>query len=105
MAARAVMVLVLTATAPQALAGGISDVGALEIIQRHCVMCHATRPIYESFQRAPENITLKSVADIKRYASAIYAQTVQTKAMPLGNQTGMTDNERAQLGQWFKELR
>ena len=104
MAARTVTVLLFIATAPQALAGGTSDVGALEIVQRHCVMCHAARPTHESFQRAPKNITLKSVADIKRYASVIYAQTVQAKAMPLGNQTGMTDNERAELGQWLKEL-
>ena len=67
MAAPAVMVLLFIATAPQALAGGTSDVGALEIVQRHCVMCHAARPTHESFQRAPKNITLKSVADIKRY--------------------------------------
>ena len=104
MAARAVTVSLFIVTAPQALAGGISDVGALEIVQRHCVMCHAARPTHESFQRAPKNITLKSVTDIKRYASVIYTQTVQTKAMPLGNQTGMTDNERAELGQWLREL-
>ena len=104
MPARAVVVLLFIATAPQALAGGTPDVGVLEIVQRHCVMCHAARPTHESFQRAPKNTTLKLVADIKRYASAIYAQTVQTKAMPLGNQTGMTDNERAELWQWLKEL-
>jgi uncharacterized membrane protein len=34
----------------------------------------------------------------------IFAQTVQTKAMPLGNQTNMTDDERALLGRWLKEL-
>ena len=105
MAARAVAALLIVVTAPQAFAGGISDVGVLKIVQRHCVMCHAARPTHESFKRAPKNITLKSLADIKRYASVIYAQTVQTKAMPLGNQTGMTDNERVELGQWLKELR
>jgi uncharacterized membrane protein len=29
---------------------------------------------------------------------------VQGKAMPLGNQTDMTEAERAALGQWLKEL-
>ena len=28
-------------------------------------------------------------------------QTVRNKAMPLGNQTDMTDDERAQLGRWL----
>jgi uncharacterized membrane protein len=27
---------------------------------------------------------------------------VQTRAMPLGNQSGMTDDERATLAQWLK---
>ena len=29
---------------------------------------------------------------------------LQTKAMPLGNQTNMTDDERAMLGPWLKAL-
>jgi uncharacterized membrane protein len=33
----------------------------------------------------------------------VYTQTIQTKAMPLGNQTGMTDDERNTLGRWLKE--
>ena len=29
--------------------------------------------------------------------------TVQTRAMPLGNETGMTDEERGQLGAWIDD--
>jgi uncharacterized membrane protein len=29
---------------------------------------------------------------------------VKTKAMPLGNETEMTDEERAILGQWLRDL-
>jgi uncharacterized membrane protein len=29
---------------------------------------------------------------------------VQIRAMPLGNQTDMSENDRATLGQWLKEL-
>jgi uncharacterized membrane protein len=65
-------------------------------------MCHAAKPTHESFQEAPKNITLETIADIKKHAATISAQTVQTKAMPLGNQTGMTDEERATLAQWLK---
>ena len=42
--------------------------------------------------------------DLNRHSATIYAQTVQTKAMPLGNQTNMSDDERATLGQWLKDL-
>ena len=73
-------------------------------MRKHCVMCHAVKPSHESFQEAPKNITLETVDDLKKYAATIYAQTVQTKAMPLGNQTDMTDDERATLGRWLKAL-
>jgi uncharacterized membrane protein len=32
-------------------------------------------------------------------------QTVLNRAMPLGNQTAMTEEERAQLGAWVRALR
>ena len=65
-------------------------------------MCHAAKPTHESFQEAPKNIALETIDDIKKHAATISAQTVQTKVMPLGNQTGMTDEERATLAQWLK---
>jgi uncharacterized membrane protein len=67
-------------------------------------MCHAANPIHESFQAAPKNITLETVADLRKHAVTIYAQTVKTKAMPLGNQSDMADDERATLGRWLKDL-
>ena len=41
---------------------------------------------------------------IKKYAPLILTQTVQNKAMPLGNQTGMTEDERAKIGAWIAAL-
>ncbi len=41
---------------------------------------------------------MESIADLRKYAPLILTQTVQNKAMPLGNQTAMTDDERAKLG-------
>jgi uncharacterized membrane protein len=73
-------------------------------MRKHCVMCHAANPTHESFREAPKNIILETAADLKKYAVVIFAQTVQTKAMPLGNQTDMTDDERVMLGRWLKEL-
>jgi len=73
-------------------------------VRKHCVMCHAVKPTHEAFPEAPKNVTIESVADLKKYAALIYAQTVQDKAMPLGKQTGMTEAERAALGRWLKAL-
>ncbi|HEY2138253.1 MAG TPA: urate hydroxylase PuuD [Xanthobacteraceae bacterium] len=96
------------ATAPRAavdVAGSVSDAEARTIVQRHCVMCHAIKPTHEGFAEAPKSITLESLDDMKRYAALIFTQAVVNKAMPLGNQTGMTDAERSRLGQWVGGLK
>jgi uncharacterized membrane protein len=101
---RAVVIMILLATARPCDAGTVADPEALAIVSKHCAICHAAKPTHESFPEALKNITLKSVGDLKKHAATIYAQTVQTRAMPLGNQTGMSEDERAILGQWLKEL-
>jgi uncharacterized membrane protein len=98
----AAAVTILTAAVPFSHAFAVDDAEALAIVQKHCVMCHAAKPTHESFREAPKNIALETIADIRKHAATISAQTVQTKAMPLGNQTGMTDEERATLAQWLK---
>jgi uncharacterized membrane protein len=100
---RAVAALTVLATAQPARAANISDAEALAIVQKHCVMCHAVTPTHESFREAPKSVTLETIVEIKKHAATVYTQTVQTKAMPLGNQTAMTDDERNALGRWLKE--
>jgi uncharacterized membrane protein len=101
---RAVAGIVFATVAPPARAGSISDADALVIVHKHCTACHAASPTHESFREAPKNIVLESVADLKKHAAVVYVQTVQGRAMPLGNQTVMSELERAALGQWLKEL-
>jgi uncharacterized membrane protein len=100
---RAVAALMVLATALPARGANVSDSEALAVVQRHCVMCHAVKPTHESFQEAPKNVSLETIAELKKHAATVYIQTVQTKAMPLGNQTAMTDDERTVLGRWLKE--
>ena len=104
MALRAVAVLLFVAVAPQVNASSEPDADVLAIVRKHRVICHAAKPSHASFQEAPKNITQETVDDLKKSAATIYAQTVQTKAMPLGNQTNMTDEELATLGRWLKAL-
>ena len=66
----------------------------LALTAKHCTMCHARKPTHESFKEAPKNVMLESTADIRKYAPLIVTQTVQNKAMPLGNQTAH-DRRRA----------
>jgi uncharacterized membrane protein len=82
----------------------ITDAEALAIVHRHCVACHSARPAHPAFDQPPNGVSLETITDLKKCASRIYAQTVQNKAMPLGHQTHMADDERASLGRWLKAL-
>jgi uncharacterized membrane protein len=101
---RAAAGIVFATVASAALGGNISDQDVLQIVHKHCTTCHAVNPTHESFREAPKNIVLESVADLKKHAAVVYSQTVQGRAMPLGNQTDMSETERAELGQWLKDL-
>jgi uncharacterized membrane protein len=84
-----------------AVAGGVSDEEVVALAHKHCVMCHAAKPTKEGFAEAPKGVKLETVEEIKRYTAQIELQTVKNNAMPLGNETNMTDEERARLGAWI----
>ena len=66
-----------------------------QVLSTHCIQCHGAA-------MQMKNIRLDSPALASQHAAAIYQQAVVSKAMPMGNATGMTDAERALLGAWFK---
>jgi uncharacterized membrane protein len=101
-----VLCCAIYATAPRSAVatGEVADADVLAIMAKHCTTCHARKPTHESFKEAPKNVTLESIDSIRKYAPLILTQTVQNKAMPLGNQTGMTDEERAKIGAWIASL-
>jgi uncharacterized membrane protein len=53
------------------------------------------------FEEPPAGIRLDTVDELKRHAQDVLLQSVKTNAMPIGNLTGMTDDERARLGAWI----
>jgi uncharacterized membrane protein len=65
------------------------------VIEQRCVMCHG-----EALQS--RNVRLDSPAALKQHAQAVYQQVVVTRLMPMNNATGLTEEERALFGQWFK---
>jgi uncharacterized membrane protein len=82
-------------------------VGAEEaqaIVQRRCVPCHSREPTQEGFDAPPGGVTFDSIEEIESQADAIEEQAVRTRAMPLGNVTGMTEEEREKLGAWIESL-
>ncbi|HQR88056.1 MAG TPA: c-type cytochrome, partial [Caulobacter sp.] len=76
---------------------------AQAIVDRHCATCHAATPSHKGFAAAPLGAAFDTPQQIQKYASKIHERTVATTSMPLGNETGMTDDERAQLGAWIQQ--
>lgn len=79
-----------------------SDADMLAITHKHCVQCHAAEPTHEAFAKPPAGIMLETIEEIRRYAPRILDQVTVTRAMPLGNQTGMTDEERDSVAAWIE---
>jgi uncharacterized membrane protein len=65
------------------------------VIEQRCVMCHG-----EALQS--KNVRLDTPDALKLHAQAVYQQVVVTRLMPMNNATGLTEEERALIGQWFK---
>ena len=65
------------------------------VLEQRCYMCHAE-------QVQMKNVRLDSPALVKQHAQNVYQQVVVTKQMPMNNTTGITDEERALIAQWFQ---
>jgi uncharacterized membrane protein len=76
----------------------VSFAQAQAVIQARCVPCH-------SGASAPLGIRFETRAEIEARAEDIERQAVQTRVMPPGNATGITDDERALLGEWIAQSR
>jgi uncharacterized membrane protein len=87
-----------------ALAGGdgaASFAQVQAIVLSRCVACHARAPRIAAFGSAPGGVNFEDPAHIVRYASRIRERVVITRTMPLGNMTGMSEEERLVLARWI----
>jgi uncharacterized membrane protein len=101
-AAAAVVALLVWAGAPErptgtAEAPPFAQVQA--IVAARCASCHAARPTQEGIAVPPKGVVMETPAQIRRWAAAM-RQQVQTEAMPPGNLTEITPEERAELLAW-----
>jgi uncharacterized membrane protein len=71
------------------------------IVEARCTACHSQNPT--NVPEAPMGVKFDTAEEIKAQADAIRQQAVTTKAMPLGNVTGMTQAERDLLGRWIAQ--
>ena len=77
---------------------------AQDVVQERCVPCHAENPTQEGFSSPPSGVVLETLDQMQERADAIKAQAVDTRAMPPGNVTGMTEAERTELETWLEAL-
>jgi uncharacterized membrane protein len=90
-------------SAPVAAKGRVPFAVVQAIVADRCVPCHSAHPSNSAFTTAPKGVRFDTAEEIAAQAQAIDQQAVISKAMPLGNLTGMTQGERDLLAAWIEQ--
>ncbi len=72
-----------------------------DIVLSRCSMCHAAEPVWLGIAAAPKGVRLDDAAEIRRYARLIELYAVRSHAMPPGNVTEITPQERQVIAGWL----
>jgi uncharacterized membrane protein len=80
----------------------VSGEQVAKIVAQRCAGCHSAHPSFGGFTAAPAGVVLDNLVQIRQQAQRIHTQVVQNRAMPLGNLTQMTDDERRQIDAWYQ---
>jgi uncharacterized membrane protein len=84
-----------------ARADSVPSFGAVRlVIAQRCQPCHSQYQTDRTMGPAPGGVTFDTPESIVRLADRIRARAVETRTMPLGNKTGITEAERELLGRW-----
>jgi len=85
-----------TATGAAAAPAGVTYAQLQKVLEQRCYACHGA-------QLQMKNVRLDSPDGVKQHAQSVYQMAVVTRLMPMNNATGITEPERALIGQWFRE--
>jgi uncharacterized membrane protein len=95
----------LSGAGPRAASGQLPatpQFAAVEsIVLSRCSMCHASQPVWLGFVAAPGGVRLDNAERIRLHARLIDIHAVRSHAMPPGNVTFMTADERRVLAAWL----
>jgi uncharacterized membrane protein len=64
-------------------------------------MCHAAEPFWEGIAAPPKGVRLDTPEMIQKYAAEIRLQATLSHAMPPGNLTELSPEERQILAAWI----
>ncbi|MGI9316000.1 MAG: urate hydroxylase PuuD [bacterium] len=81
----------------------VSDEQVMVIINQRCATCHAAVPTQPGFVIAPSGLELDTLEKVQTNLEKVYQTSVVTKIMPLGNLSGMKDEERRQIESWYSK--
>jgi uncharacterized membrane protein len=101
----ALLLTVAVAVAPKSQAGPGATVTLEDvrpIIEARCTNCHSGNPTFAAFPAPPAGVVLDTAAQIEAEAQRIHQQTVVLKAMPIGNLTQMSEEERDLVDAWYR---
>ena len=76
---------------------------AQDVVLSRCSMCHAAEPVWEGILTAPKGVRLDDPEQIWRNRRLIGRNAAWSSAMPPGNITEITADERAVLAAWLTE--
>ena len=113
------IIIMWLSTVPKILGGGENDTSSIapafqrfagdphfnaakDVIGTRCMMCHTAEPAYEGIARPPKGVAFDSDAAIAAHAREIYLQAGRSHAMPPGNVSEITLDERKVLTAWYE---
>ncbi|MGH8689821.1 MAG: urate hydroxylase PuuD [Burkholderiales bacterium] len=96
------VVMVMLAPWPQTAAAPVEFAEVKRVLDSHCLSCHAEKPSFQGLAEAPKGFKLDTPERIRAQRLQIHQQTVLTRAMPPGNLTGMTEDERQVIDRWYR---
>ena len=79
----------------------LAEADAFLLVQSHCTVCHAATPVHDGFDAPPGGVRFETMEEVRRHAARAAVQ-VGTGAMPLGNESGLVDDERRALAAWLR---
>jgi len=88
-------------TGSRAVAAPATFAAVQDVILSRCSMCHAAEPVWAGISTAPKGVLLDTAEHIRRNARLINIWSVRSHAMPPGNITEMTSEERRLLAAWL----
>ncbi len=89
----------------QALMASTHFPAVRDTVMGRCAMCHAAEPMWDGIRFTPKDVALETEAQIAERARELYLQAGRSHAMPPGNVSAMTREERALIVAWFEEAR